>query len=117
SVNRTTCKSPFEVVYRRNPITPLNLVPVLEVRQFSEEWANQSKQIKKLHRSVREQIIQHNEQYKEHADKRRKQINDNAYKIELLGHYNVSATFNVPDLSSYKGDSDDEPDSESSLFQ
>ncbi|GKC97545.1 hypothetical protein Tco_1167820, partial [Tanacetum coccineum] len=42
--------------------------------------------------------------------------NDNAYKIELPGHYNVSATFNVADLSPYKGNSDDEPDSGSSLF-
>ncbi|GKE74809.1 hypothetical protein Tco_1536850, partial [Tanacetum coccineum] len=93
------------------------------------------------HRSVQEQIIQHNKQYKEHADKRLKQvwyregdlvwmhrrkdgpfrvlkkINDNAYKIEFPSHYNVFATFNVADLSPYKGDSDDEPDSGSSLFQ
>ncbi|GKC52920.1 RNA-directed DNA polymerase [Tanacetum coccineum] len=156
SVNRTTGKSPFEVVYGRNPITPLDLVPVPEVGRFSEEGADQSEQIKELHRSVQEQIIRHNKQYKEHADKRRKQvlyregdlvwihlrkerfpagrfgklkprgdgpfrvlkkINDNAYKIELPGHYNVSATFNVADLSPYKGDSDDEPDSGSSLFQ
>ncbi|GJV06320.1 RNA-directed DNA polymerase [Tanacetum coccineum] len=156
SVNRTTGKSPFEVVYGRNLITPLDLVPVPEVGQFSEEGADQSEQIKELHRSVQEQIIRHNKQYKEHADKRRKQvlyregdlvwihlrkerfpagrfgklkprgdgpfrvlkkINDNAYKIELPGHYNVSATFNVADLSPYKGDSDDEPDSGSSLFQ
>ncbi|GJT51926.1 reverse transcriptase domain-containing protein [Tanacetum coccineum] len=46
-----------------------------------------------------------------------KKINDNAYKIEIPSHYNVSATFNVADLSPYKGDSDDEPDSWSSLFQ
>ncbi|CAA2999802.1 Hypothetical predicted protein, partial [Olea europaea subsp. europaea] len=26
-------------------------------------------------------------------------INDNAYKVDLLGEYNVSATFNVSDLS------------------
>ncbi|GKC06066.1 RNA-directed DNA polymerase [Tanacetum coccineum] len=156
SVNRTTGKSPFEVVYGRNPITPLDLVPVPEVGQFSEEGADQSEQIKELHRSVQEQIIRHNKQYKEHADKRRKQvlyregdlvwihlrkerfsarrfgklklrgddtfrvlkkINDNAYKIELPGHYNVSATFNVADFSPYKGDNDDEPDSGSSLFQ
>ncbi|GJU41484.1 RNA-directed DNA polymerase [Tanacetum coccineum] len=146
-------KSSFEVVYGRNPITPLDLVPVPEVGRFSEEGADQ---IKELHRSVQEQIIQHNEQYNEHADKRRKhvlyregdlvwihlrkehfltghfgklkpqgdgpfrvlkRINDNAYKIELPGHYNVSATFNVADLSPYKGDSNDEPDSGSSLFQ
>ncbi|GJR88336.1 RNA-directed DNA polymerase [Tanacetum coccineum] len=156
SVNRTTGKSPFKVVYGRNPITPLDLVPVPEVGQFSEEGADQSEQIKELHRSVRGQIIRHNEQYKGHADKHRKQvlyregdlvwihlykerflagnfgklklrgdgpfrilkkINDNAYKIELLGHYNVSATFNVADLSPYKGDSNDEPDSGLSLFQ
>ncbi|GJT15039.1 RNA-directed DNA polymerase [Tanacetum coccineum] len=55
SVNRTTGKSPFEVVYERNPITPLDLVPVPEVGRFN--------------------------------------------------------------LSSYKGDSDDEPDSGSSFFQ
>nr|GEZ10915.1 reverse transcriptase domain-containing protein [Tanacetum cinerariifolium] len=44
-------------------------------------------------------------------------INDNAYKIELPSHYNVSATFNVAYLSPYIEDSDDEPDSWSSLFQ
>ncbi|GJS41779.1 RNA-directed DNA polymerase [Tanacetum coccineum] len=132
SVNHTTSKSPFEVVYGQNLITPLDLVPVSEVERFSEEGADQSEQIKELHRSVQEQIIQHNKQYKEHADKRSfgklkprgdgpfrvlKKINDNAYKIELPSHYNVSATFNVVDLSPYKGDSDDEPDSWSSLFQ
>ncbi|GJW87960.1 RNA-directed DNA polymerase [Tanacetum coccineum] len=156
SVNRTTSKSHFEVVYGRDSITPLDLVLVPEVGQFSEDGADQSEQIKELHRSVQEQIIRHNKQYKEHADKRRKQvlyregdlvwihlrkerflarrfgklkprgdgpfrvlkkINDNAYKIELPGHYNVSVTFNVVDLSPYKGDSDDEPDSGSSLFQ
>nr|GEW46273.1 RNA-directed DNA polymerase [Tanacetum cinerariifolium] len=156
SVNRTTGKSPFEVVYGRNPITPLDLVHVLEVGQFSEEGADQSEQIKELHRSVQEQIIRHNKQYKEHTYKHRKQvlyqegdlvwihlrkerfptghfgklkprgdgpfrvlkkINDNAYKIELPGYYNVSATFNVADLLLYKGDSDDEPESGSSFFK
>nr|GEX13925.1 RNA-directed DNA polymerase [Tanacetum cinerariifolium] len=155
SVNRTTCKSPFEVVYGRIPITPLDLVHVPKVGQFSEEGADQSEQIKELHWSVQEQIIRHNKQYKEHADKRRKQvlyregdlvwihlrkerflvgrfgklkprgdgpfcvlkkINDNAYKIELPGHYNVSTTVNVTDLLPYKGDSDYDQDSRSSLF-
>ncbi|GKC83059.1 RNA-directed DNA polymerase [Tanacetum coccineum] len=74
SVNRTTCKSPFKVVYERNLITLLDLVPIPEVGLFSEEGADQSQQIKELHRSVREQIIRHNEQYKEHADKRRMQV-------------------------------------------
>nr|GFA84004.1 hypothetical protein [Tanacetum cinerariifolium] len=97
SVNRTTGKSPFEVVIGRNPINPLDLVPVLEVGQF--------RYFGKL---------------KPRGDgpfRALKKINGNAYKIELPGHYNVSVTFNVVDLSPYKGDSDDEPDSGSSLFQ
>ncbi|GKC34725.1 retrovirus-related pol polyprotein from transposon 17.6 [Tanacetum coccineum] len=156
SVNSTTGMSHFEVVYGRNLITLLDLVLFPEVGRFSKEGAVRPKQIKKLHLSVQEQIIRHNEQCKEHADKRHKQvlyqesdlvwihhckehfsagrfrklkplgdgpfrvlkkINDNAYKIELPGHYNVSVTFNVADLSPYKGDSDDEPDTGSSLFQ
>ncbi|GKG32697.1 hypothetical protein Tco_0430207, partial [Tanacetum coccineum] len=51
----------------------LNL-PITEVGQFSKEGADQSEQIKELDRSVQEQIIQHNKQYKEHADKHRKQV-------------------------------------------
>lgn len=46
-----------------------------------------------------------------------KRINDNAYKIELPGHYNVSATFNVADLSPYVGDQDDDMDSGASVFR
>nr|GFA86599.1 putative mitochondrial protein [Tanacetum cinerariifolium] len=46
-----------------------------------------------------------------------KRINDNAYKIELLGHYNVSATFNVADLSPYEGDYNDGLQSGVPLFQ
>ncbi|GJX07267.1 RNA-directed DNA polymerase [Tanacetum coccineum] len=105
SVNRTTSKSPFEVVYGRNPITPLDLVPVPEVGQFSKEGAHQSEKIKELHRML-----------KPRGDgpfRVLKKINDNAYKIELPSYYNVSATFNVADFSPYKGDSDDEPDPES----
>ncbi|GAV59615.1 hypothetical protein CFOL_v3_03146 [Cephalotus follicularis] len=41
-------------------------------------------------------------------------INDNAYKIELPGEYNVSGTFNVANLSPYY---DDEADSRVNLSQ
>nr|GEU45446.1 hypothetical protein [Tanacetum cinerariifolium] len=46
-----------------------------------------------------------------------KKINDNAYKLELPCHYNVSATLNVVDLSSCVGTSDDEMDSRANAFQ
>nr|GEW49281.1 RNA-directed DNA polymerase [Tanacetum cinerariifolium] len=44
-------------------------------------------------------------------------VNDNAYKLKLPGHYNVSSTFNVTDLSPYKGEGDDYPNPRSSLSQ
>ncbi|GJS16698.1 RNA-directed DNA polymerase [Tanacetum coccineum] len=125
SVNRTTGKSPFEVVYGRNPITPLDLVPLPEVGRFSEEGADQSEQIKELHRSVQEQIIRHNKQYKEHADKRRKQVlyrEGDLVWIHLRKERFPAGRFGElkprgDDLSPYEGDSDDESNSGSSLFQ
>ena len=33
-------------------------------------------------------------------------LNDNAYKLDLPGEYNVSATFNVADLSPFCADDD-----------
>lgn len=44
-------------------------------------------------------------------------INHNAYKIEFPGHYNVSATFNVADLSPYEPNTNDDMELEASLFQ
>jgi len=34
-------------------------------------------------------------------------VNDNAYKVDLPSDYNVSATFNVKDLTPYLDDDDD----------
>ncbi|GKF75094.1 hypothetical protein Tco_0224538, partial [Tanacetum coccineum] len=104
SVNRTTSKSPFEVVYGRNPITPLDLVLVPKVlyRDGDIVWIH----LRKECFSTR-----HFGKLKPRGDgpfRVLKNINDNAYKIELPSHYNVSTTFNVADLSPYKGDSDDE---------
>ncbi|KAJ9555026.1 hypothetical protein OSB04_009640 [Centaurea solstitialis] len=46
-----------------------------------------------------------------------KRINDNAYKIDLPGHYNVSATFNVADLSPFIPELDVPLDSRTSPFE
>lgn len=46
-----------------------------------------------------------------------KRINDNAYKIDLPGHYNVSATFNVADLSPFVPEDEDPFDSRTSRFE
>ena len=35
-----------------------------------------------------------------------KKINDNAYKVDLLGEYGVNATFNVDDLTLFETDFD-----------
>nr|GFD51176.1 putative polyprotein [Tanacetum cinerariifolium] len=43
-------------------------------------------------------------------------INDNAYKIDLPGHYGVSATFNVVGLAPYVGDEPFDDDSGTSCF-
>ncbi|GKF30985.1 hypothetical protein Tco_0100783, partial [Tanacetum coccineum] len=136
-------RSPFLVVYGRNPFTPLDLVPLPIADSYSadgEAWADQ---IKLLHEQVRDQIMKHNLQYQTRANKHRKRvvfeegdlvwiflrkerfpsgrygklqdradgpfrvlrrINDNAYKIDLLGNYGVSATFNVADLAPYIDD-------------
>ncbi|GKA39419.1 retrotransposon protein, putative, ty1-copia subclass [Tanacetum coccineum] len=156
STNRTIGMRPFMIVYGRNPFTQLDLTPISLIEHFSIAGDDQSKQIKELHQKVRDQIIKHNEQYQNRANKHQKRvlfregdlvwihlrkecfpagrfgklkpraygpfrvlkrINDNAYKIELPGHYNVSATFNVADLSPYIGFSDVETDSGASAFQ
>lgn len=44
-------------------------------------------------------------------------MNDNAYKIDISGDYNVSATFNVVDLTPYVPVDGDVVDSQSSPFQ
>lgn len=157
SSHSSTGKSPFFVVYGRNPFTPLDLSPSPSMEHFSAEGDARAKEIQDIHVQVRDQIVKHNLQYQQRANKHRKRvvfnegdlvwihlrkdrfpggrfgklqpradgpfrvlhrINDNAYKIDLPGHYNVSATFNVGDLSPFVPDDlDAGTDSWSSPFQ
>ena len=72
SIHQTTGSSPFEVVYGKNPISPLDLAPLLIDHQFSGEAEERSKSIKKMHEQVRDRILKQNEKYKKSADKHRK---------------------------------------------
>lgn len=60
SNHRSTGRSPFFVVYGRNPFTPLDLTPCPGTDHYNVEGENRAKQIQDLHMQVRDQIIQHN---------------------------------------------------------
>ncbi|XP_071713543.1 uncharacterized protein [Rutidosis leptorrhynchoides] len=149
-------KSPFEVVYGTNPLTPIDLLPQPMQRSGPPDGVERAEFFKDLHQHVHSRIEKQNNVYKRKVDVRKKRlvfkegdlvwihlrkerfpggrfgklnpradgpfrvlkkINDNAYKIELPGHYNVSATFNVSDLSPYFDPDDGAFDSRSSLSE
>ncbi|PKU66055.1 hypothetical protein MA16_Dca017376 [Dendrobium catenatum] len=138
SVNQATKRTPFEIAYGYNPITPLDLIPITTTPVFSADGEQRSREIQQLHKSVQEVIAKHNTKCQNQANKTRRKVdfkegdlvwirlrkerfpqgafaklkpkadgpfriinklNDNAYQIDLLGDYNISATFNVADLT------------------
>nr|GEZ83312.1 RNA-directed DNA polymerase [Tanacetum cinerariifolium] len=70
----STGRSPFLVVYGRNPFTPLDLAPLPAVYSYSVDGEAQATQIKALHEQVRDQITKHNLQYQARANKHRKHV-------------------------------------------
>ncbi|GJY78299.1 RNA-directed DNA polymerase [Tanacetum coccineum] len=120
STNRTTGMSPFMIVYGRNPFTPLDLTPISLIEHFSIAGDDQEGDLVWIHLRKERFPAGRFGKLKPRADgpfRVLKRINDNAYKIELPGYYNVSTTFNVVDLSPYIGSSNDETDSGASAFQ
>nr|GEW02486.1 transposon Ty3-I Gag-Pol polyprotein [Tanacetum cinerariifolium] len=74
SNHTSTGRSPFFIVYGRNPFTPLDLAPMVGDGSVSAEGGERARQIKELHAQVREQIIKHNLQYQTRANKHRKHV-------------------------------------------
>ena len=75
SDSRTTGKSPFEVVYGKNPSTPLDLVPLPTNQSYSADADERAKAIKVMHEQVRKRIEKQNQKYEKQANKHRKAVN------------------------------------------
>ncbi|KAJ9567692.1 hypothetical protein OSB04_003658, partial [Centaurea solstitialis] len=138
-----TGRTPFEVNYGVNPLTPIDLIQLPKGSEVHFEASNRAKEMQKIHEQVKAKIEHANDLYKKRANKHRKKavfqpgdlvwlhlrkerfpskrknklmargdgpykvlarIGDNAYKLELPGNTNISATFNVGDLSPYLED-------------
>ena len=56
SVHSTTNFSSFEIVYGFNPLTPLDLLPLLVNEMTSLDGEKTAEMVKKLHKSVRKYI-------------------------------------------------------------
>ncbi|GJW07934.1 RNA-directed DNA polymerase, partial [Tanacetum coccineum] len=125
----STAKSPFFVVYGRNPFTPLDSPLARHLRiimrgrvtckansgpPYAERFGGAGNKGLIVH------VFRKLQPRGDGPFKVLKRINDNAYKIELPGYYNVSATFNVGDLTRYVPPDDDDDvdvlDSRSSPF-
>ena len=66
--------SPFKIVYGFNPLTPLDLLPLLVNETTSLDGKKKAEMVKKLHESVRKHIEKKNEQYGTKANKSRRQV-------------------------------------------
>ena len=75
SVHSTTNFSPFEIVYGFNPLTPLDLLPMLVNERTSLDGQKKAEMVKKLHESVWQHIENKNEQYETKVNKGRRQVN------------------------------------------
>ena len=74
SVHFTTNFSQFEIVCGFNPLTPLDLLPLLVNEMTSLDGEKKAEMVKKLHESVRQHIEKKNEQYETKANKGRRQV-------------------------------------------
>ncbi|XP_051113710.1 uncharacterized protein LOC127239551 [Andrographis paniculata] len=102
----------FEVVYGFNALTPLDMLPLPSNEYFNSGGRKRAEFVKEMHSKVRDNIAKSNARFPEKRKSKLsprgdgsfqvvERINDNAYRIELPGEYQVHSTFNVADLSSF----------------
>ncbi|KAL4318375.1 hypothetical protein GQ457_18G009610 [Hibiscus cannabinus] len=108
AIHSATKMSPFEVVYGFNPITPLDLLPLPQEHVISKDGKARADYVKRLHQQERfpaqrsSKLLPRGDGPFQVVAK----VNENAYKLDLPGEYNVSATFNVSDLTPFDDPSD-----------
>ena len=67
--------SPFEVVYGFNPLTPLDLLPLLDIDSMTNKyWLAKATFVKNLHKEVKAQIEKKMEKLASKANHGRKHI-------------------------------------------
>ena len=95
SVNRSTGKSPFQIVNGYSPRTPIDLVPLPPHMRVSEPTENFAKHIHDLHAEIRQKISLSNEEYKLAADvhRRCKEFNVGDYVMVRIRPERIPKTF------------------------
>ncbi|XP_072084429.1 uncharacterized protein [Arachis hypogaea] len=69
---QTTRRCLFEVVYGKQPLSPLDLPPLPTPREYSANTNKRDEQIKKLHEEVRQKILRQIARYEAQANKHRR---------------------------------------------
>ena len=67
--SRTTSESPFKVVYGRNPLGPLDLMPLHQGEKMNIEASKRVREMQELHKQVQAQIEKANEHFQDQANK------------------------------------------------
>ena len=95
SVNRSTGKSPFQIVNGYSPRTPIDLVPLPPHMRVSEPAENFATHIHDLHAEIRRKISLSNEEYKLAADvhRRSKEFNVGDHVMVRIRPERIPKTF------------------------
>ena len=74
-VNKSTSKSPFEIIHGYKPRTLVDLIPLLSHAQVSMSTESYAQHIKRLHKKISKKIQMSSEVYKHMAESHKGQRN------------------------------------------